>query len=185
MADMQLQVEGSNLHTTSASRVPMESIDEMSIMTSTTLLARNPSSTGRPLSNYNGFDQNLWRELNESQVYIRNRRRFSLDSISSSTAQSLSYSFLSRCSLAVISNISVIRLPIYPRDLWDPSQYLLPKIERHDVVKDHLIPDTASTRTGMDSLIDQLLVRDAPNYKIALLGQFANKLVVRALLYVT
>ncbi|KAL8822492.1 MAG: hypothetical protein Q9191_006772 [Dirinaria sp. TL-2023a] len=170
IADMQVQIEASNAHRASSLLVPLESIDEMSTIGSTEPLIEKSPTLFHRLSNIGGFDQSLQRDLNESQVYARNRRRFSLNTISSSVASSLNYSYLSKCSLAAVSNISVIRLPIYWCDLWNPQYYLLPDSGRDESMKDFFFQDTASTMTGMDSLIDHLLVREAPDYKIALLG---------------
>ena len=174
IAEMQVQIEGSNRYAASTLLVPLEPIDEVSTIRSTKLLTEKSSSFAHKPSSDDTFDQNLRRDLNESKVYARNRHRFSLRSISSSAAQSLNYSFLSKCSLAAVSNISVIRLPIYSHDLWNPQYYLHPDSGRDGITKDAGFQDTASTMTGMDSLIDNLLVRDAPDYKVAVLGQCGN-----------
>ena len=175
---MELHMEGSNRHAASTSHITLTSIDEVSTIRSTKLLAWNPTLfTTRSPSSVGNFDQNLQRDLSESHVYARNRYRFSLNTRSSSTGQSLGCSLFSKYSLAAVSNISVIRLPIYSRDLWNPQYYHFPDSAEADDMKDPPSADTASTVTamsGMDSLIDQLLVRDAPDYKIALLGQWRH-----------
>jgi len=177
--DVQLQIGGyASRLAASTWRVPLESIGEASTIRSTKSLAGESSALllRRPLSR-DDFDQNLRRDLSESQVYARNRHRFSLASISMSPAESLSWSFLSNCSLAAVSNISVIRLPIYSCDLWNPQHYLISDSERDETLVDRIPSDSASVvtaMTGIDSLVDNLLVRDAPDYKVALLGQCGN-----------
>ena len=63
-------------------------------------------------------------DLRKSRVYNRARRRVSLDSWQSSTAPSLGWSCLSDMSLANVSNISVIALPIAAKDLTNAGHYI-------------------------------------------------------------
>jgi len=178
--DMQSQIGGYTSRLAASTwRVPPESIGESSTVRYSQPLAGDTSALllRRP-SNGDDFDQNLRRDLSESQVYARNKHRFSLASVSTSTAESLNLSVLSKFSLAAVSNISVIRLPIYSCDLWNPQHYLFPHDESHEIVEDRIPSDSASVvtaMTGMDSLVDNLLVRDAPDYKVALLGQCGNE----------
>lgn len=174
LSDMQSQIGGYTSRLSASTwRVPLESIGESSTMGSTKPLGGDTSTLLRRPSNGDAFDQNLRRDLSESQVYARNKHRFSLASITTSTAESLDWSYLSKCSLAAVSILSVIRLPIYSFDLWNPQHYLFPHVERHEIVEDRISSDSASvvtTMSGMDSPVDSLLVRDAPDYKVALLG---------------
>ena len=71
------------------------------------------------------FDQ----DLNESRVYSRALHRHSNLSLPSTTINSMGWSFFSGISLAEVSNISVISLPISVNELWNHQHYL-PKI-RH------------------------------------------------------
>lgn len=173
--DMQLQIGGYTSRLAASTwHDPLESIGETSTIRSTKPLAGDSCALllRRP-SDGDDFDQNLRRDLSQSQVYARNKHRFSLASISTSTAESLNCSFLSKCSFAAVSNISVIRLPIYSCDLWNPQHYLFSDGERDVIMEDIFPSDSASVvtaMTGMDSLVDDLMERDAPDYKIALLG---------------
>lgn len=62
-------------------------------------------------------------DLRQSRVYKRIRRRNSLQSLSSSTAPSFGWSCLSEMSLANVSNISVISLPIAVNELTNGEHY--------------------------------------------------------------
>lgn len=176
--DMQLQIGGYTSRVAASTwHVPLESIGETSTIRSTKPLAGESYALLRRPTDGDDFDQNLRRDLSESQVYARNKHRFSLASISTSTAESLNCSFLSKCSLAAVSNISVIRLPVYSCDLWNPQNYLFSDGERDEIMEVRIPSDSASVvtaMTGMHSLVDNLMVCDAPDYKIALLGQCGN-----------
>ena len=66
-----------------------------------------------------GFEE----DLQTSRVYQRIAPRHSLSSLPSSAVRSLGWSFLSGVSLADISNISVVSLPISLKDLSNPQHY--------------------------------------------------------------
>lgn len=175
ITNMQMQLEGSDYHATSTIRYPLASINETISTRSSKLLPWTPNILGGyRASSIGNFDQSLQRELRESPVYARNRRRDSRRSMSSSAAQSLGWSFFSKCSLAAISNISVIRLPIYSHDIWNLRCYqFTDKVESRHTGE---LPSTGmasitDAKTRSDSLIKELLVQEVPNYKIALLGQ--------------
>ena len=72
-----------------------------------------------------GFDKEVEEGLSSSFAYSRAGRRlpFSQDR-SSSTASRMGWSFFSQISLAEISNLSVISLPISIQELWDSEQYI-------------------------------------------------------------
>ena len=65
------------------------------------------------------FDQ----DLANSRPYSRALKRRSMWSLNSSAVQTMGWSHLSGLSLANVSQISVINLPICPRDLWNGQQY--------------------------------------------------------------
>ena len=66
------------------------------------------------------FDQ----DLHTSRVYARATNRHSSLSVSSSAIHSVGWSFLSGLSLADVSEISVIGLPISPQELWNVEHYI-------------------------------------------------------------
>ena len=66
------------------------------------------------------FDQ----DLNNSRPYVRAMKRNSMWSIASSAAHTTSWSCLSGLSLAEISDISVIGLPISIQELWNGHHYI-------------------------------------------------------------
>ena len=72
-----------------------------------------------------GLDLEIEKGLFSSWVYLRADARVlsSPADASSSSRPSIGYSFLTDISLAHISNISVLSLPIACNDLWRPDQY--------------------------------------------------------------
>ena len=69
------------------------------------------------------FDPNLESELHASRVYMRTKHRHSMSSLTSTYDSVAGLSFLSGISLAQISSISVISLPIFSYELWNSQQY--------------------------------------------------------------
>ena len=65
-------------------------------------------------------------DLRQSRVYIRAMRRISFESIQTSDAPSFGWSCLSDMSLAKVSNISVLSLPIAPNELSNGKHYRSP-----------------------------------------------------------
>lgn len=171
---MQLQLEGPDFCAASTIRDPLASIDEATSTHSTKRLSWKQSIlTGYRPSSIGNFDQTLQRDLSESNVYARNRHRNSRRSLTSSAIHTIGLSFFSKCSLAAISNISVINLPVSSRDLWNPQYYQLTDEANRKISDDFPFSDNTSivtAKTGLDSLIEGLLVHEAPDYKIALLG---------------
>ena len=159
IANMQTQLEGSDNHATSTIRHPLASINETASTRSTKLLSSTPNILGGyKASSIGNFDQVLQRDLRESPVYARNRRRDYRASMPSPAVQSLGWSFFSKCSLAAISNISVIRLPIYSYELWNPQCYhFSDEVENR---REEELPSTdaasimtAKTRSGIEELL--------------------------------
>ena len=70
-----------------------------------------------------GFGFTFNRELKASRVYKRGQSRRPETSCSSSIAPSMGWSFLSGLSLADISNISTLSLPISPSESWNSQYY--------------------------------------------------------------
>ena len=69
------------------------------------------------------FDPDLESKLHVSRVYIPTEHRHSMSSLTSTNDSAAGLSFLSGISLAQISSISVISLPIFSYELWNPQQY--------------------------------------------------------------
>lgn len=67
------------------------------------------------------FDQ----DLHNSRPYARAMKRNSLHSAAASTLHTMGWSCLSDLSLADVSEISVIGLPITPQELWNGHHYIL------------------------------------------------------------
>ena len=62
-------------------------------------------------------------ELRSSRVYARTLRRHSLSSLPTSSEHSNGWSCLSELSLAQISDISILSLPLSTGELWNPQPY--------------------------------------------------------------
>ena len=73
------------------------------------------------------FDFTFDQDLKTSRVYKRAALRQSELSLPSSAARSLNWSFFSGKSLASISDVSVLSLPVFPRELWNPEHYMTGK----------------------------------------------------------
>lgn len=86
-------------------------------------------STGHSLS----FEQDLY----ASPVYARTMEGKSNVSIPSSAAHSTIRSFLSNLSLADVSNVSILSLPITTAEIWNHHHYLK---EHHRIVETHPSP---------------------------------------------
>ena len=65
------------------------------------------------------------KDLKASRPYLRALRRCSIGTLSSSIAPSMGWSFFSGTSLADISCLSVVNLPVVPLDLWNGDRYQL------------------------------------------------------------
>ena len=87
-------------------------------------LSRSTATTVSDTYN-KSFSYSFDDDLRRSRVYARTAKRLSSASLSSSANWSIGWSFLSNASLSEISNISVIRLPITPQDLWNSKHYIL------------------------------------------------------------
>lgn len=70
------------------------------------------------------FSFTLDQDLNSSRPYARAMKRKSVWSTASSIAHTMSWSYLSGLSLAEISGISVIGLPISTQELWNAHHYI-------------------------------------------------------------
>ena len=88
----------------------------------TTSKLSSPESPGAPSF---GLDYTVERSLANSFVYLRadSRMLTSVLSSNSSAGSGCGWSFLSGISLAQISNLSVMSLPVSWQELWRPEQY--------------------------------------------------------------
>ena len=84
------------------------------------------------------FGFRLEEDLQTSKVYQRVSFKHTNLSLPSSTARSLGWSFLSGVSLAEISNISVVSLPISVGNLWNPQHYLLERPQHYPLERTRL-----------------------------------------------
>lgn len=105
------------------------------------------------------FDPTLESELYASRVYSRNTHRHSIPSLFSTENSVTGLSFLSGISLARISNLSVISLPIFCHELWNPQQY---KIAQNSGRSASLIAEfpqdyKSSVKGSSETLVDTLI----------------------------
>ncbi len=82
-------------------------------------------------------------ELSNSRVYLRTFHRHSVSSLPSASGSASGWSFLSGVSLAQISNISVLSLPLCPYEIWNPHHYDPPY--RHESLHGSNIRITANS----------------------------------------
>ena len=87
------------------------------------------SSDQRQMFGYS-FDQ----DLNTSRPYTRALQKHQVWSTTSSEIHTMGWSCLSGLSLAEISHISVINLPLCPQDLWNGHHYSEIKIDRDGLI---------------------------------------------------
>ena len=72
------------------------------------------------------FDQ----DLHSSRPYVRAMKRNLVWSAASSTLHTIGWSCMSGVSLADVSAISVIRLPVSPQELWNGQRYIATEIDK-------------------------------------------------------
>ena len=72
------------------------------------------------------------KDLEASRPYIRGLKRCSGCTATSSVAPSMGWSFFSGVSLAEVSCLSAIGLPIAPQDLWNGNRYHIANSNRHN-----------------------------------------------------
>ena len=79
-------------------------------------------------------------DLNNSRPYARAMKRNSMWSTASSAVHTMGWSYLSGLSLADVSEISIIGLPISPQELWNGNHYILPDVDKKCDSEETLIP---------------------------------------------
>lgn len=94
-----------------------------------------------------GFGFAFDRDLKSSRAYMRILSRDSNMSSSSSVAPTIGWSFLSGLSLADVSNISMLSLPISPNELWNPQYYGFDMSGCEDSSFSNVSPPLSSTAT--------------------------------------
>ena len=129
-------------YATSTSERPTGTSDGASTIRSTSYGIENdilsPPGVGHTMSQ---FGIQIQKELEASRVYRRTAQRHSISSYLSGL-HSAAGSALSGVSLAEISNLSVLSLPISYGELWNPQHYTIAR-EPHDLA------DSSNTRPGV------------------------------------
>ena len=118
-------------HTTSTSERPTSTSHRVSTVRPISRIAENeilsPPGFGHTMSQ---FGIQIQKELEASRVYRRTAARHSISSFLSGL-NSATGSALSGVSLAEISSLSVLSLPVSYDDLWNPQHYRIAR-ESHD-----------------------------------------------------
>ena len=126
LANMEISMtSGSCLAAESVRSVP-ETRDDVSETTVKLGTGTNDHSQSSPLEwKPIGLDTHVEDELHASRVYIRTERRHSLSSLSTNSFSNPGWSFLSGLSLAQMSSVAVVALPLTLDELWNPQHYKL------------------------------------------------------------
>ena len=105
--------------------------DNESVVTIKRLISASQDGTnGEPILTFGfSFDQ----DLNTSRPYTRALKKHPVWSAASSEICTMGWSCLSGLSLAEVSQISVINLPIFPHDLWNGQRYSALQVEDYCV----------------------------------------------------
>ena len=90
------------------------------------------------------------KDLNSSRPYARAMRRTSAYSTASSTLHTMGWSCLSDLSLAEVSEVSVIGLPITPQELWNGDRYNLTSFYKESVSEKTQVPAGDEMTDGGD-----------------------------------
>ena len=122
---MEMKIAGLSRHATSTIERPTDTSDGASTIRPTDYSIEtdhsSPSDDGHAISQ---FCIQIQAELEASRVYRRTAQRHSISSFPSGF-HSAAWSALSGVSLAEISNLSVLSLPISYRELWNPQHYTI------------------------------------------------------------
>ena len=120
IASMEMKIARLSRHATSTIERPIDTSDGASTIRPTIYSIENdhssPSDDGRAISQ---FCIQIQAEIEASRVYRRTAQRHSISSFPSDF-HSAAWSALSGVSLAEISNLSVLSLPISYNELWNP-----------------------------------------------------------------
>ena len=95
------------------------------------------------------------KDLNSSRPYARAMRRTSVYSTTSSTLHTMGWSCLSDLSLAEVSEVSVIGLPITPQELWNGHRYRLTDFSTEPVSEKTEMPAWNELTDGGDMKVSE------------------------------
>ena len=100
-------------------------------------------------------------ELLKSRVYSRNTQRHSISSVTSSYSSTSDWSILSGMSLAQISNISVLSLPICAYEIYGSRHYMQSKISSAPYTETKQV----HSKTAISNTSKKTPLRQARTYK--------------------
>ena len=110
------------------------------------------------------------KDLNSSRPYARAMRRTSVYSTASSTLHTMGWSCLSDLSLAEVSEVSVIGLPITPQELWNGHRYRLTDLDPKSVSEKTQVPARNELADGGDKSISERKTETLDLRKVVSLG---------------
>ena len=128
-------------------------------------LASVPGSEASDKGLVNVTSLTFEQDLRQSKVYKRVQRRNSLASLSSSAAPSFGWSCLSEMSLANVSNISVISLPIAANELSNGGHYRGPSIPRKALDSNKVLPPPPRP----------VQIKRSPQHRMSTMGQSTHE----------
>ena len=117
------------------------------------------------------------KDLEASRPYIRALKRYSSCTATSSVAPSMGWSFFSGISIAEVSCLSAIGLPIAPQDLWNGNRYHIANSNRHNYLEEPgpvqtKLPERILHSMARNSATSLATVTDLNIYKLSSVGEF-------------
>lgn len=113
------------------------------------------------------------KDLRASRPYIRALKRYSVHTATSSVAPSMGWSFFSGLSLAEVSCLSAIGLPIAPQDLWNGTRYRVANSSPHNHLEQPRVMSERLLRSMARNLATSIAtVTDLNDYKFSSADDF-------------
>lgn len=150
---LDIENDGDSVNTVRATKNTKEEVpDEPSITVEETIQDVSKESTNdqRPAFNFT-FDQ----DLKNSRPYTRAMARNSVWSTGSSAVHTVGWSCISGVSLADVSEISVIGLPVSPYELWNGHHYVLTGFDTDSVHEMAQAPVMDDLAYGQESSLSE------------------------------
>lgn len=161
-----------------------------------------PQNSSAAATRFPGLDPLVENEFQQSRAYSRTLHRHSISSLPSSYNPASRWSTLSGISLAEVSNISVLSLPLSATEIWGSVHYVPSSTFDNYVIHDITAPSCTkignsprlmlrnlanigksfrrrSFATAITSLSRTTEIKEMPQLKILLLGQFTRAAAIK------
>ena len=125
--------------------------DRSSVSSNKTIQTLQQSGWGKFL----GLDSIVELKLQESRVYSRTLRRHSASSLPSCSTSTTGWSMLSGISLAQVSNISVLSLPLSAVELWGSRHYMQKSVQELYGTEPANQPDNSKAIKSLSGMLRQ------------------------------